>query len=474
VPLAIATGLALLGHEAAAAVVVLVVVGFLQLARVDPGRARRLDQSIARAAAGLARVVGAAALAVVWGLLFVPVAALARLVRVDPLQSRPRWADRATAGAEAEDPFAPEPRAERGFSRTQRVATSVPLVVGWLTIALVANYAIGWAYDEVTDSHEVPSEVALAPSDDPANLLDRPALQDAPWAAAHLEGFTAIEYEYWPFLLQRMADGTYGDLHVEDHHRVTYEPGDLPADAPELWVLGGSTAFGLGQRDEHTVASELARRAEAAGIDLRVRNLSNPAYTSYQEWIRFEQALAEPGRPALAVFLDGTGDLEVQREHPSSDPTHFNRVRVDWTVTGRVEDVTGLRDLDDRYLDDSLLGRLWDGVSGLVGAQPAAAQEGPSIADNAADLGARARLLVEHLAERDGVPVLFVREPEPVGGPTRSAYRSVTAAIDEPVVDLSGLLAGREDLYLDWIHVNEEGAALIADALWPEVAARLG
>jgi hypothetical protein len=239
-----------------------------------------------------------------------------------------------------------------------------------------------------------------------------------------------------------------------------------------VWVFGGSTVFGKGQRDANTIPSALAREAAAAGTPVEVLNLGNPAYTSYQEWLLFERRLAAGPPPAVAVFLDGTADLEVQAEVLSSDPTHVNRQGVDSSVTG--DDGDDLGDLPDRYVQDSLIGKLWRTVDGVFGADPAGAAGGDgSMVANAADLGNRARALIEHLASRENVPVVFAREPQPSGGPTDGPYGRVTDMLEGTSVDLSDLLDGEDDLYLDWIHVNEEGARRVAEALYPELADHL-
>ena len=49
--------------------------------------------------------------------------------------------------------------------------------------------------------------------------------------------------------------------------------------SPTLWRLGGSVAFGLRQRDDETIASELSRLAAVDGISLDVTNLAVPGWT---------------------------------------------------------------------------------------------------------------------------------------------------------------------------------------------------
>jgi len=470
-PFVVAAVLAVLGHHWPAALLVGIGVGLIQLDAIRPAAGQRADAGLAAFASALARAVGGVALTLVWALLLVPAALIGRLFRIDGLGRGAGWAGHPSSKESMPtDAFGPEPRVGLPVTVVRRLVTVVPLALGWLVIAVAANYAIGWLWDDALGSHDTPAAVALDPTEEPAVGARRVALADQPEAMQHLTDYQSLDYRYRPFLMVELVDGAYGDIVVGDGRRRTYEPPGLPLDAPEIWVFGGSTAFGKGQRDDHTVASELARLAHEAGTPTRVVNFGNPAYTSYQEWQLFERQLAHRSPPRAAVFLDGTADVEVQLEAPTPEPTHFNRRRLDRTLTGG-EELRELDDLGDRYLDDSLIGQLWQEVEDLVG-MDAAGADGPSIADNAADLGARARLLTNYLGERDGVPVVFVREPTPIGGPGRSAYRTVTDRVAATTdLDLSGLLDGRDDLYLDWIHVNEVGAAMVAAALFEPVQA---
>ncbi len=77
-------------------------------------------------------------------------------------------------------------------------------------------------------------------------------------------------------------------VNVVDGHRVTYE-----VDEPDqtVWLFGGSTAYGLGQRDEHTIASNLVRQAEADGHRIEVVNFGVSGYVNVQEAHVFEDRL---------------------------------------------------------------------------------------------------------------------------------------------------------------------------------------
>ena len=81
--------------------------------------------------------------------------------------------------------------------------------------------------------------------------------------------------------------------------------------------------FGVGQRDEHTIPSEVARLAEDDGVALEVHNYGLPGWVAWQEVQYLERLLARGERYDLAVFYDGFNELLVQGTGYSADPTHL-------------------------------------------------------------------------------------------------------------------------------------------------------
>ena len=78
-----------------------------------------------------------------------------------------------------------------------------------------------------------------------------------------------------------------------------------------VFVFGGSTAFGFGLADDETIASylqELAATAQSSP-SLAVYNFARPAYFSSQERILFEQLLNAGFVPQVAIFVDGVNDF---------------------------------------------------------------------------------------------------------------------------------------------------------------------
>ena len=129
---------------------------------------------------------------------------------------------------------------------------------------------------------------------------------------------------YDPFLGWTMPSfaGTY--LHTKGGIRRSYQaPEQRGPTRGQRLLFRGSTMFGLFQRDEHTIPSEVARLAGADGIDVHVFNYGQMAYNNWQEVLLLEQLASRGRAPDLAVFYDGANELVGQfRLGPHGYPSH--------------------------------------------------------------------------------------------------------------------------------------------------------
>jgi hypothetical protein len=137
------------------------------------------------------------------------------------------------------------------------------------------------------------------------------ALADSPWwpEAAGAQAVTFDSGRPEAFVGVRLSDVRSRDTNVVDGRRVTWQPTDAPR--LRVWMFGGSTTFGLGQRDDHTIASELAKGADAAGIPIEVTNFGVHGDVHWNETQRLREALASGAAPPdLVVFYDGWNDFK--------------------------------------------------------------------------------------------------------------------------------------------------------------------
>lgn len=473
VPFALAAALVVLGRSTLAIVVAVAATVVTALTFLAPAAAAVLARGLATVGRWVGHAVGFVLLALVDVLVFVPLALVARLVRRDPLERghRPgdptRWDDHGLRVGHRHL-YAREVARVRSRSPVVRTVAAIPRVLGVLVLLVVGNYAVGWVWDEYVGSHDVPPDQVVVATT--ADLADSDAMADEPWAEDYWTEFGDLDHEFVPFLLSRVADVQGASISSEGGVRRSREPAG--EDLPVVWFFGGGAAWGEGQRDEHTIPSEVVALAEAAGTPVRLVNYGQPGYTSWQSALLFEQELAVNPAPDLAVFYDGADDVAVQLEGASTRPTHYNAHGSDLALTGRDSASEQLEEYWNDYVDTSVVTRLVRNVTGVFGAQPAwAADDG--LVERVTDLHGRSVALATDVATDHQIPVLFTWQAAQGVRGDGGAYREVAGAGSGPV-DLSGALDDVEEpVFLDGVLTDERGAALVAEALWPLIEARL-
>ena len=113
------------------------------------------------------------------------------------------------------------------------------------------------------------------------------------------------------------------------------EPSPTPAPPPaaarrqRVFLFGGSTMWGQGARDEHTIASELAKQLAAEGVAADVFNCGQLGYVSTQELILLERELQRGNVPDLVVFYDGVNDVGAATQRAIAGQSVHEDHRVD-------------------------------------------------------------------------------------------------------------------------------------------------
>lgn len=256
---------------------------------------------------------------------------------------------------------------------------------------------------------------------------------------------------------------------VRDGVRRTLEPPTCSGcPTASVWMVGGSSGFGFGQRDEHTIASELVRVASEHGVSLRVRNLSVPGVTAHQELAKAEARLADGDEaPDLVLFYDGYNDTAG--------------TMLDAAVNGIDPDRPAVLNFDDYAV---MLERKVD----------------PESVATPEALGALAatkyRRVIDQAEDRlggQGIETLFVYQPDSLTSQrqydaieetakmppsfrtyTDRAMEVASSTLADEVLDLRHLFDDRhEPVFLDLMHTNEAGARLVAVQIWPALAAEL-
>jgi lysophospholipase L1-like esterase len=531
-PLAFAALLWWLGLELAALLVVVAVVALTVIGVVRPTLSDRIEHGLARFGVIVGRAIALVLLTIVNLFVFTPIAFVMWVFRYDALAPGVRRDERSfwrahTGRALPKHQFADERTLWSPVGSAQphrRPILRVATAVGVVALILLADLGGGWIYDQV--SNETHGTAAVA--DDTFDPVAQPALRDSPWAAEVLAEQTALPSVKDSFLGYRMGTKASQYTNIFDGVRKSYQS-TAPGKKVSVWFFGASALFGDGQRDDHTIPSEFARLAEADGIPLEVRNYGRPGIAMWQELELFEQIVSMGQKPDLVVFYDGFNDLAWQmnvRLSPEPDNI-FETAGTDSSTTGATaagdagatvtppsssgDGGTSFSDVVGAYWDQSASHHVYDAVHDLFAGsdQPSVqfakgvdesavgvAQTSAQIteaATNAVSIQARAANVATAIAGGVGAETAFFWQPSVFTKklvPDEKAYLKLTGyqperwvpAVDQarallkgtPYVDLSTSLDGpTQPLLWDFVHTNEEGARLSAQAIYANLHDKL-
>lgn len=389
-----------------------------------------------------------------------------------------------------------------------RIATVVAL---GLVVTAVYRWAGGTEEPTASGRRGTPSTTAPAPGDTNATTTSSSAPEESagaspttvppisvPAAFANSPWYPkyAADTKYastWmnPFRLAGYTKllGTGGTTYfnAEDGARRTWSPPPCSCPTATVWFYGSATAMGLGQRDDFTIASQLAKRAWKDGIALHVVNKGVPGDQYWRQADRFAWDVATSTPPDLVIFYVGVSDLNA-----AISLTEDRRGDHDWPVDFMTEGFVAdplVQDLVHRHLrgGQDTPPPVPDGIE-VRKQPPSPALDPAGIGRLATDRLATALPMGADIANRHGVRPFWFWEPmrldrtpvagEPVFGTDpnlRQAVAAASATLPPQVTSLSHLFDDVDaPLYFDDVHHNEEGAALVAEQIYRTLEPTLG
>lgn len=336
--------------------------------------------------------------------------------------------------------------------------------------------------------------------------------ENVSWQSAYWEEFAASAAMQWtPYLYWRRRPFKGEFINIDERgvrHTLSSSPG--PVDV-RVFMFGGSTMWGTGARDAHTIPSEIASLLAGRGINAQVTNFGESGYVSQQDVLLFQFQLQQGNIPDVAIFYWGANDVRSAWRQgcaglPSNEARRVAEFRFgrearwrlppdaalvsllyDTALGSRILPRLGVPDiqLDDTTITTSDLGRLEDANLSLT-TYPG---HGP---DDIAGYLVSTVARVEQLAGLHGVEVIFVWHPSPYLKDSlcsyeeeyietflakypglRTLYLNVDArfrdgvqGLNSHVLVLSDLFVESEEcVFIDNVHTTEAGNRAVAEQI---------
>jgi lysophospholipase L1-like esterase len=163
-----------------------------------------------------------------------------------------------------------------------------------------------------------------------------PAFADATYRVGELGCGDAVKVIYSPYILSKRVPCKAELTNIDRFGRRVTTGNSTDADAQEIWLFGGSTAWGSGVPDGLTITSGMAQQLNGEfGVNSRVTNFGENSYVSTQELISLIRELQMSDPPDVVVFYDGANDSAVGALWPSPPGSHWDLDLVSETLMNR-------------------------------------------------------------------------------------------------------------------------------------------
>ena len=240
-----------------------------------------------------------------------------------------------------------------------------------------------------------------------------------PWHAGYLEEERASGVvDWWPYVYHRRRpfDGRYINVDSSGLRHTVQTVSGAP-DTVRVFLFGGSTMFGVSQRDSNTIASVVSSRLAARQsreTTFHVTNFGQSGYVFTQEVIELLLQLRAGARPDVVVFYDGLNEVSsaVQNGIAGWPMNEDNRAR-DFDLGRAVYSVNSSDAQASAKLVEAGLSRLriFQRLNLAIGRRGSSAVMDDTVAHSIATTYAETARLVEALARQYGFRALYIWQP---------------------------------------------------------------
>ena len=144
-------------------------------------------------------------------------------------------------------------------------------------------------------------------------VMDADSYRDASWPKEYCNQHNSVAMEWHPYVYWRRQpiEGKYINVDRRGYRFTLNRPAlssGCNAKPVRIFVLGGSTIWGPGVRDNYTIPSHLSNLLFEADLCVEILNLGEQGYVSTQELILLQRHLQRGDIPDLVIFYDGVNE----------------------------------------------------------------------------------------------------------------------------------------------------------------------
>jgi lysophospholipase L1-like esterase len=328
------------------------------------------------------------------------------------------------------------------------------------------------------------------------------------WLVQHHRELESLRDRWQPYVYFRQTPFAGHTITIDESGmRQTWHDAPAPAErptpqVPKILLLGGSSLWGFGARNDRTIPSILARKLHERGFRVEVKNLAEIGYVSTQEVVALIRELQSGYRPDLVVFYDGANDtasalLEGEAGVTTNERNRREEFNIRLSLTRLGAAMIGrLVQESASYRFAQVVARRLPGWQGASSRLPAPDRRRALIAEVVERYQANLQL-VDRLGRGFGFDALFFWQPVVFEKPSLTSYErqeagklpwaaEYFASVYEAIRSSSELRANpmfhdlsrefsrsKELIFIDYCHTTESGYERVAQAMLGPIEAAL-
>lgn len=313
-----------------------------------------------------------------------------------------------------------------------------------------------------------------------------PNYSDIPWAKTHFEEFAALSSEYRSYYGWRRLPFEGRTIVINEKGvRITPQHELMDPEQAKLVVfLGGSTMWGTGSNNEHTIPAHFAK---LGGGHYRVLNFGEAGYNAFQSYLFLQIQMMQGLRPDVIISYDGAN--ERARFQPGTRPfTHDRDRQITEIMKG--QDKGAIKELSFKHFFLGPVSRFVEKLQEKFGTKaPDQFDFSRPRAEQAARELLESWLAMQRLAEDYDAEFLAVLQPNAATGSPKldylnlreyrlEAYRALYpevrrlletsdySILKKNILPLTEVFDRDEAIYIDFCHVSPNGNRLVAERIY--------